>query len=115
MNCFKRLTFTVAAFGIAVALVSRTHAEPIPEKMQEHVNKGLEWLKKTQGKDGTWSANGQNPVSMTSLAALAMLMEGSTTTQGKYAENISKAADWLIDRSNKGGNRNGRDRQKRPQ
>jgi hypothetical protein len=44
---------------------------------------------------------------MTSLAGLAMLMEGSTTTQGKYQDNISKAADWLIARSNKGGNRNG--------
>jgi hypothetical protein len=44
---------------------------------------------------------------MTSLSGLAMLMEGSTTTQGKYQESINKAADWLIARSNKGGNRNG--------
>src|SRR5207253_3275559 len=91
----------------SAVLVSRGGAEPIPDKMQEHVAKGLEWLKKTQGKDGTWSANGQNPVAMTSLAGLAMLMEGSTTTQGKYQDNISKAAEWLTARSNKGGNRNG--------
>ena len=107
MNAFKRLNITVLCFGITAALVSYSYADPIPEKMQEHVNKGLEWLKKNQAKDGTWSANGQNPVAMTSLAGLAMLMEGSTTTQGKYKENINKAAEWLINRSNKGGNRNG--------
>ena len=99
----------LVAFGLAVAAfaVSQSRAEPIPEKYQAHVNKGLEWLKKTQGKDGTWSANGQNPVSMTSLAGLAMLMEGSTVTQGKYRDNIRSAADWLMNRSMKGGGRNG--------
>lgn len=109
MNSLKRMTVTVVCFGITVVLISasQSKAEPIPEKMQEHVNKGLEWLKKTQSKDGTWSANGQNPVAMTSLAGLALLMEGSTTTQGKYQESINKAAEWLIARSNKGGNRNG--------
>src|ERR1043165_241126 len=107
MNCCKRMTFSVAAFGLLGVLATRTSAEPIPEKMQEHVNKGLEWLKKTQNKDGTWSANGQNPVAMTSLAALAMLCEGSTVTQGKYRDNIRLAADWLMSRSNNGGNRNG--------
>jgi len=107
MSCCKRLTLTALAFSVLAVFASRSVAEPIPEKMQEHVTKGLEWLKKTQGKDGTWSANGQNPVAMTSLAGLAMLMEGSTTTQGKYQENITKAADWLIARSNRGGTRNG--------
>jgi len=103
----KRLLIVVLTFSVTAFLTVNSHAEPIPEKMQEHVNKGLEWLKKTQGKDGTWSANGQNPVSMTSLAGLAMLCEGSTVTQGKYRDNIRLAADWLMTRSNKGGGRNG--------
>lgn len=107
MNLCKRLSVAAVCFGITVGLSSRAHSEPIPEDMQKHVSKGLEWLKKTQGKDGTWSANGQNPVAMTSLAGLALLMEGSTTTQGKYQEQISKAAEWLINRSNRGGTRNG--------
>jgi squalene cyclase len=107
MNLCKRFSVAAVCFGITVGLASRANSEPIPEDMQKHVSKGLEWLKKTQGKDGTWSANGQNPVAMTSLAGLALLMEGSTTTQGKYQEQISKAAEWLINRSNRGGTRNG--------
>src|SRR5215469_10334842 len=107
MNVFKPLALSLLGFGAVALLASPGFAEPIPEKYQEHINKGLEWLKKTQGKDGSWSANGQNPVAMTSLAGLAMLMEGSTVTQGKYRDNIRLAADWLMARSNKGGNRNG--------
>ena len=107
MRSLPRLAFVLAGFGVAAIVACRGSAEPIPDKMQAHVNKGLEWLKKSQGKDGTWSANGQNPVAMTSLAALAMLCEGSTVTQGKYRDNIRLAADWLMSRSNKGGNRNG--------
>jgi hypothetical protein len=107
MSPLKRFFFVVAAFGATAALVTHSYAEPIPDKMQAHVTKGLEWLRKNQAKDGSWSANGQNPVSMTSLAGLAMLCEGSTVTQGKYRDEIRKAADWLMSRSNKGGNRNG--------
>src|SRR2546425_11029432 len=44
---------------------------------------------------------------MTSMAGLAMLCEGSTVTQGKYREEIRKAADWLMKRSMKGGGRHG--------
>lgn len=40
---------------------------------------------------------------MTSLAGLAFLCEGSTTTQGKYAENIRRAVDFLTRRSRNNG------------
>ena len=40
---------------------------------------------------------------MTSLAGLALLCEGSTTTQGRYAENIRRAVDFLTRRSRNNG------------
>ena len=107
MSRFQCWSVTMLAFGMAALIASRGNADPIPEKFQKAVDKGLEWLKKTQGKDGTWSAGGQNPVAMTSLAGLAMLMEGSTVNQGKYKDNVRSAADWLMARSMKGGGRNG--------
>ena len=107
MNLLKRWALLAFTFGIVGILAARSHAEPLPEKYQAAVNKGLEWLKKNQAKDGTWSSGGQNPVAMTSLAGLAMLCEGSTVTQGKYRANIRMAADWLMNRSMKGGGRNG--------
>jgi hypothetical protein len=88
--------------------ISRSRAEEIPEKYRETVRKGLEWLVKQQHKDGHWGANGdQYPVSMTALAGMALLMEGSTVREGKYSGSIRRAADWLMDRSMKGNNRDG--------
>jgi hypothetical protein len=68
------------------------------------VNKGLEWLAKQQAKDGHWSAIGeQYSTSMTALAGMAFLMEGSTIREGKYQQNLRRAADWLIAQSQRNG------------
>ena len=40
---------------------------------------------------------------MTALAAMTMLMEGSTLREGKYADNIRRATAWLMDRSQRNG------------
>src|SRR5690606_653304 len=58
------------------------------------VDGGLEWLASQQQKMAQWTAQGRYPTAMTALAGLAMLCEGSTTTQGKYAENIRRAVDF---------------------
>jgi len=97
-----------AVCGLVLAVVPRTRAEEIPEKYRETVKKGLEYLVKQQFKDGHWGANGdQYPVSMTALAGMALLMEGSTIREGKYSSNIRRCADWLMERSMRGNNRDG--------
>ncbi len=98
----------LGAFLGIVWTCTAARADEIPEKYRETIRKGLEYLVKNQFKDGHWGANGdQYPVSMTALAGMALLMEGSTIREGKYAQNIRRAADWLMDRSMKGGNRDG--------
>jgi hypothetical protein len=68
------------------------------------VARGLDWLANTQSRVGHWSANdGRYPTAMTALAGIALLSEGSTTTQGKYAPNIRKAVDYLVSRSRTNG------------
>jgi hypothetical protein len=91
------------ALGLIAALTPAGRTEEIPEKYRETIRKGLEWIAKTQLKDGHWAANGDNhPVAMTGLATLALLMEGSTVRDGKYSPNIRKAVEWMMDRSAKG-------------
>lgn len=68
-----------------------------------HVTGGLNWLAAQQHKLGHWTAQGRYPTAMTALAGMAMLCEGSTTTQGKYAENIRRAVDYLTNRSRPNG------------
>jgi hypothetical protein len=105
-----KITTCLAAVCATLLLVGTPplRADELPEKYRAAVHKGLEWLAKQQQRDGSWGANGgQYPVAMTALAGMAMLMEGSTLTQGKYSENIRKAADWLMAKSQKGNQRDG--------
>jgi squalene cyclase len=71
--------------------------------VQRTITGGLDWLAYQQHKLGHWTAQGRYPTAMTALAGLAMLCEGSTTTQGKYAENIRRAVSFLTQRSRPNG------------
>ena len=103
----KPFVALAAALTLIAGWQIRATAEEIPEKYKESIRKGLDWIAKNQQKDGHWAANGDHhPVAMTGLAGVALLMEGSTVRDGRYAINIRKAADWLMERSQK-GQRNG--------
>ena len=74
------------------------------EKIERVITKGLDWLVRQQSRRGSWAANeSRYPTAMTALAGTAMLMEGSTTTQGRYAESIRQAVDYLVSRSRANG------------
>jgi hypothetical protein len=65
------------------------------------VRRGLDWLASHQSRVGHWTVGGgeQYPTAMTALAGTALLCEGSTALQGKYAPNIRKAVDYLVSQS----------------
>jgi Prenyltransferase and squalene oxidase repeat len=87
------------AYGAGTA-----RADGVPQEYRATVAKGLAWLVKNQNKDGHWEAQGgQYPVSMTGLAGMALLMEGSTIREGKYQDNIRRAVDYLMTRSQPNG------------
>jgi len=74
----------------------QARADEILEKYRKTVDKGLEWLAKQQNDKGYWGASAGTDtycISMTALSGMALLMEGSTVKDGKYADNIKKAAD----------------------
>jgi hypothetical protein len=103
----KSVVTCLVGSGVLLGLVlsaAPVGADEIPEKYRETVKKGLEYLAKMQRPEGKWGANGdQYPISMTGLAGIAMLMEGSTIRDGKYAEKIRKATDWFMERSQRNG------------
>jgi hypothetical protein len=70
----------------------------LPGKYQAITDKGLSWLAKKQHADGHWaSPGGEFAAAMTGMAGLALLMEGSTLQEGKYAANLRNAVHWLTD------------------
>ncbi len=100
------LLVALAAWGLVLlGSVPCVYALNIKDpKVQQVVQRGLDWLAKNQSRVGHWTANnGQYPTAMTGLAGLAMLCEGSTTTQGKYAPNIRRAVDFLLTKARPNG------------
>jgi hypothetical protein len=98
----------ILAAGAVLVSGVPLRAEDVPEKYRPTVAKGLGYLVKQQQRDGHWGAHGDAyPVAMTALSGMALLMEGSTVNQGKYADSIRRAVDWLMDHSIKGGQRDG--------
>ena len=94
------LTAAVVTAIVPLALV--VAAEPAP--VEAVVADGLRWLEARQSRRGNWAANeGRYPTAMTALAGTALLMEGSTTSQGRHAEAIRLAVDYLVSRSRTNG------------
>lgn len=113
----KVLLALMVASGLFLALPGAVvRADEIPPikigakdvDLEPYIELGLKYLVSKQFEDGHWGANGDNyPVSMTALAGVALLMEGSTVREGKYSKEIRKAVTWLLERSQRGGLKDG--------
>jgi hypothetical protein len=67
-------------------------------KWEKAMERGLDWVARTQSPTrGNWVLAGYT-TAMTALAGMALTASGSTTTQGPYAKNIRRAADYLLSR-----------------
>lgn len=72
--------------------------------LKKAVARGLDWLAAQQHDDGHWNAGERNmpgqggaePTSITALAALALLMEGSTPREGKYSAHLTRTVDYFL-------------------
>jgi hypothetical protein len=101
---FRALRTTILAAAVAVFCAGPARAAVSDAEGNRAVQRGLEWLAAHQSRLGHWAANGdQYPTAMTAMAGMAMLCEGSTTLEGKYAPNVRKAVDYLVGRSRPNG------------
>ena len=96
--------FATAAVAGVIAVPAPAPVQAADEKpknqkkeIETAVEKGLEFLKKQQMQDGHWEAQGgQYPTTMTALAGMCFLMEGSTLKEGKYSDQVTKAVNWFL-------------------
>lgn len=86
-----------------VGFVGTVSAQVRQAEVDKAISRGLDWLATNQSRRGHWDANGSYPSAMTGMAGIALLAEGSTATQGKYASNIRDAVDFLVKRSRQNG------------
>jgi uncharacterized protein YegL len=75
---------------------------------EESVEAALQWLARHQEADGSWDAKKLGAAvdcrgEATGLAALAFLGAGYTQKAGRYADNVSRALDWIAARQDAEG------------
>jgi len=103
----SQLSTLIALIVLAAMPATVRAADKASEaEIDRAVSRGLDWLasRESAGSSGHWTApEGRFPTAITALSATALLCEGSTTTQGKYAENIRRAVNFLVSRANKNG------------
>lgn len=98
------LSITIAAVLMGGVRSSAQELSPRDRRVRQSVTRGLEYLAREQRNQGYWEASGgQYRVAMTALAGLALLSEGSTPDEGKYAENIRGALNYLLEMSRPNG------------
>src|SRR2546426_7674017 len=71
----------------------------VTSEMEKAIERGLEYLVRTQNADGSWNNMGgwgRYPTAMTALAGTALLASGSTATRGPHSPAIRKAADFIL-------------------
>ena len=84
------------------------------ERTEAAVKRALEWLKRQQRRDGSWSLTGpykdgadsdtDNPLAATAMAMLAFQGAGNTHQRGDYKEELAKANRWLQREQGEDGN-----------
>ena len=99
----RRATVLSAAGFSGLTVSNHAFAETDREpRWNEATLKGLKWLSRTQSSRGQWNTQ-LYPTAMAALAGTALIASGSTTTQGPFAKEIGRAADYLISKSRDNG------------
>ncbi|MCS6978331.1 MAG: terpene cyclase/mutase family protein [Gemmatales bacterium] len=104
----KRTLVAAGLLALLLPVLGSSADDPktveVLDRYKPVIDRGLQWLAKQQARDGHWEAmNGTYPVPMTALAGLALMAEGSTPAQGKYAKEIDNAVEYLMSRAQKNG------------
>ena len=76
-----------------------TRPEFVTPASQSAVEKGINYLVRSQRADGSWRSaglRGSYPAAMTSLAGLALMAGGSTAEDGPHARQVKKAMLYIL-------------------
>ncbi len=100
----KILSVSVILALATAAVIARRlpadDAQTISPQVESSVDRGLAWLAKTQGPDGSWETNGGAGggagAAATGLAAMAFMARGHVPGEGPYGDNLNHAFDAIM-------------------
>jgi hypothetical protein len=85
--------------GVAPAIADDGPNEITPAS-EATLERGLAWLAKNQGTEGSW---GSNDLGLVSMGALAFMSAGHAPGRGKYGRELERALEFVISRSRPSG------------
>ena len=102
MKCIVRslgavILSTLASVGSAPA--QELLPEGVTPEIARAIDRGLQFLARTQNRDGSWRSSGgfgNYPTAMTALAGMALCGSGSTPTRGPYFLHVRRATEFLL-------------------
>jgi len=71
-------------------------APELTERTQAAIERGLEFLARTQNEDGSWSREDQYAVADTALALMAFMVKAHFPGEGPYGDKLAKGLDFLL-------------------
>jgi hypothetical protein len=92
--------------GVTCGQDKKVYPPGVTPEISDAIERGLEYLQRSQARDGCWRGNGQDgiyPCTMTALAGMALLSSGATPTRGKYWRSLVKATEFLMRQSQSQG------------
>ncbi|MGD9723343.1 MAG: prenyltransferase/squalene oxidase repeat-containing protein [Pirellulales bacterium] len=106
-SCFVAgLIACLALLAVPVQAAEEVLPKHITPATLKAVRAGLDFLARTQDADGSWHSDDGGeayPVAMTGLAGMALLANGNSSTRGRYAPQVEKAVDYLMNCSTESG------------
>lgn len=82
---------------------ARAADRPEREAFDDAIDKGFEYLARTQGTDGSWSTrNGRDPA-VTSLCVMAFLSAGHVPGEGPYGDIVDRGIKFVLDQQQRNG------------
>jgi hypothetical protein len=80
---------------------SRSGAEYITQDTQAAIDRGLDFIARSQSSDGSFAERSSAAsVAITSLAGLALMAAGNQPGRGKYGKQVSRAVDYVAGMAN---------------
>ena len=73
------------------------------DRVDPSVDRGLNYLVRSQLNDGSYPGSYGNSCGIPALAGMAFLSRGHLPTEGPYADSLNKIIDFLIGRQNREG------------
>jgi hypothetical protein len=91
------LAATIAATASAQYRQVGVLGTPVPPEVEKMTRKALDYLRRTQGEDGSWQPgrNGEQP-GVVGLCVLAMLACGEDPISGPYSTSVKRGLEFIV-------------------